>query len=80
MPIYTIDDLRKTAPADLQELDDVDLVREYSRKTGKQFEQVADYLGVKIDNTDVQALLDEITSLRQELLSTQQTITSLTKT
>ena len=47
MPIYTIDDLRKTAPADLQELDDVDLVREYSRKTGKQFEQVADYLGVK---------------------------------
>jgi len=38
----------------------------------------ADYLGVKIDNTDVQALLDEITSLRQELLSTQQTITSLT--
>ena len=40
----------------------------------------ADYLGVKIDNTDVQALLDEITSLRQELLSTQQTITSLTKT
>ena len=52
MPIYTIDDLRKTAPADLQELDDVDLVREYSRKTGKQFEQVADYLGVKIDNTD----------------------------
>ena len=39
----------------------------------------ADYLGVKIDNTDVQALLDEITSLRQELLSTQQTITSLTK-
>jgi hypothetical protein len=47
MPIYTIDDLRKTAPADLQELDDVDLVREYSRQTGKQFEQVADYLGVK---------------------------------
>ena len=39
----------------------------------------ADYLGVKIYNTDVQALLDEITSLRQELLSTQQTITSLTK-
>ena len=47
MPIYTIDDLRKTAPAELQDLDDVDLVQEYSRQTGKQFEQVADYLGVK---------------------------------
>ncbi len=40
----------------------------------------ADYLGVKLsDDVNVQALLDEITSLRQELLDTQQTINDLTK-
>jgi len=39
----------------------------------------ADYLGVNINEEDIQALLDEITSLRQELLTTQQTINDLTK-
>ena len=39
----------------------------------------ADLLGINIDNTNVQALLDEITTLRQELLDTQQLITSITK-
>jgi hypothetical protein len=39
----------------------------------------ADYLGINIDNTNIQSLLDEVTSLRQELLDTQQTINNLTK-
>ncbi len=39
----------------------------------------ADYLGVSISQEDVQALLDEITSLRQQVLDTQTTINELTK-
>jgi hypothetical protein len=39
----------------------------------------ADYLGVNISQDDIQALLNEITSLRQEILSAQQTINDLTK-
>jgi len=38
----------------------------------------ADYLGVSISQDDVQALLNEITSLRQEVLDAQQTIKDLT--
>jgi hypothetical protein len=39
----------------------------------------ADYLGVSISQDDVQALLNEITSLRQQVLEAQQTINDLTK-
>ena len=39
----------------------------------------ADYLGVKISSDDIQALLDEITNLRQEVLDSQTTINDLTK-
>ena len=39
----------------------------------------ADYLGVSINQDDIQALLDEITSLRQQVLESQQTINDLTK-
>ena len=39
----------------------------------------ADYLGISIVQDDVQALLDEITSLRQQILDTQTTINELTK-
>jgi len=39
----------------------------------------ADYLGVSISQDDIQALLDEITSLRQQVLETQQTVNDLTK-
>ena len=39
----------------------------------------ADYLGVSISQEDVQALLDEITSLRQQVLDSQTTINELTK-
>jgi hypothetical protein len=39
----------------------------------------ADYLGVSINQDDIQALLDEITSLRQQVLETQQIINDLTK-
>jgi hypothetical protein len=40
----------------------------------------ADYLGVSISQDDIQALLNEITSLRQQVLEAQQTINELTKT
>jgi hypothetical protein len=39
----------------------------------------ADYLGISISQDDVQALLDEITSLRQQVLDTQTIINDLTK-
>jgi hypothetical protein len=39
----------------------------------------ADYLGVNISQDDIQALLNEITTLRQQVLDTQQTINDLTK-
>jgi len=37
----------------------------------------ADYLGISISTEDVQALLNEITTLRQEVLSTQQIVQTL---
>jgi hypothetical protein len=39
----------------------------------------ADYLGVSISQDDVQALLNEITSLRQQVLEAQTTINELTR-
>ena len=39
----------------------------------------ADYLGISISPDDIQALLDEITSLRQQVLETQTTINDLIK-
>ena len=39
----------------------------------------ADYLGVSISQDDIQALLNEITSLRQQVLEAQSTINELTK-
>ena len=39
----------------------------------------ADYLGVQINQDDLQALLNEITDLRQELLDSQQIINDLTQ-
>jgi hypothetical protein len=39
----------------------------------------SEYLGINVDTEDIQALLDEITSLRRELLDTQQTINDLIK-
>ena len=39
----------------------------------------ADYLGISISQDDVQALLDDITLLRQQVLETQQTVNDLTK-
>jgi hypothetical protein len=42
--------------------------------------KTADYLGVKISNeSDIQALLDEVTSLRGELLDANKTLLDLTK-
>ena len=39
----------------------------------------ADYLGISISPDDIQALLDEITYLRQQVLETQTTINDLIK-
>ena len=39
----------------------------------------ADYLGISLNQDDVQALLDEITSLRQQVLDTQTVVNELTK-
>ena len=39
----------------------------------------ADYLGVSISQDDIQALLNEITSLRQQVLEAQTTINELTR-
>jgi len=39
-------------------------------------EKMAGTLGVRIDNTDIQALLEEITSLRQQLVDIQTTVNS----
>lgn len=47
MPIYTLQQLRDSAPAAFKELPDDQLVREYSRNTGMPFEQAADFFGVK---------------------------------
>jgi hypothetical protein len=40
-------------------------------------EKEAEYLGVVINQDDIQALLDEITSLRQQLLDTQTSLSEL---
>jgi len=40
----------------------------------------ANYLGIIINQEDIQALLDEITSLRQQLLDTQQILATLNTT
>jgi hypothetical protein len=40
-------------------------------------ERIAGTLNVRIDDTDIQALLEEITSLRQQLLDIQTTVNSV---
>ena len=40
-------------------------------------EREADYLGVNLNQDDIQALLDEITNLRQQILDSQSTITEI---
>lgn len=40
----------------------------------------AEYLGVNIDQENIQALLDEITSLRQQVVETQTLLNDLSKT
>jgi hypothetical protein len=47
MPIYTIKQLRDSAPAEFRDLPEDELVRQYSQSTGTPFEQAADYFGVK---------------------------------
>lgn len=39
----------------------------------------ADYLGINFNQDDIQALLDEITSLRQQVLDAETTINELTR-
>jgi len=43
-------------------------------------EKEAEYLGVKINQDDIQALLEEITNLRQQVLDTQTALDEISKT
>ena len=43
-------------------------------------EKEADYLGIIISQDDIQALLDEITTLRQQVLDTQTALEEISKT
>jgi polyhydroxyalkanoate synthesis regulator phasin len=43
-------------------------------------EKSADYLGVIVSQDDIQALLEEITTLRQQVLDTQSAIDEISKT
>ena len=43
-------------------------------------EKSADYLGVIVNQDDIQALLEEITTLRQQVLDTQTTLAEISKT
>jgi hypothetical protein len=43
-------------------------------------EKEADYLGIIINQDDIQALLEEITTLRQQVLDTQSAIDEISKT
>ena len=51
MPIYTLQQLRASAPQEFRSLSDDDLVREYSQNTGMPFEQAASFFGVKPSGT-----------------------------
>ena len=42
-------------------------------------ERIAATLGIRIDDTDIQALLEEITALRQQLIEIQLTVNSIPK-
>ena len=46
MPIYNIQQLRDSAPAEFRDLPPEDLVRQYSQASGVPFQQAADYFGV----------------------------------
>ena len=43
-------------------------------------EKIAGTLDVRIDTTDIQALLEEITNLRQQVLDTQTALADISKT
>ncbi len=46
MPIFNLQQLRDTAPAEFRNLPPEDLVRQYSQSVGMPFEQAADFFGV----------------------------------
>lgn len=46
MPIFNIQQLRDSAPAEFRDLPSDELVRRYSQQTGVPFEQAADFFGV----------------------------------
>ena len=68
----------KAAPPKLELDRKTQLLKDRVVKMERQIE--AEYLGVKLaDDVDIQALLDEITSLRQQLLEAKTIITDYTK-
>jgi hypothetical protein len=72
-PVFTIDDF-----FDLYEQLFYQIPKEGDTNSHRYIlEKEADYLGVIINQDDIQALLDEITSLRQQLLDTQSALNDL---
>lgn len=51
MPIYTLQQLRASAPEEFRSLPDDELVREYSQNTGMPFDQAASLFGIKPSGT-----------------------------
>src|SRR5688572_13867141 len=51
MGVYTIDQLRRTAPEHLRTVDDRTLVREYIAASGIPFEQAAEYFRLPVNST-----------------------------
>ncbi len=74
-PTFTIDDF-----FDLYENLFYQIPREGDTNSHRYIiEKEAEYLGIIINQDDIQALLDEITTLRQQLLDTQTALNDISK-
>jgi hypothetical protein len=69
IPTFTLEDFLALFNS-LYDLIPLDILRQLLAR-------MAGTLGVRIDDTDIQALLEEITSLRQQLLDIQTTVNSV---
>ena len=75
LPVFTIEDFFKLYEQLFYQIPKDGEVNSHSYIIQKE----ADYLGIIISQDDIQALLDEITILRQEVLESQTTINELNK-
>ena len=75
LPVFTIEDFFQLYEQLFYQIPKDGEVNSHSYIIQKE----ADYLGIIISQDDIQALLDEITILRQEVLESQTTINELNK-